>query len=64
MKDGFRDFDWSLFLHTLDMMVVGNMSDMDHGGILGMDIECYTYYGVNLMVGGNTIGGSRLRVSN
>jgi len=47
------------------MVVVGNyMNDMDNGGMLRVDMECYAYYGVHLMVGGNMVGGGRLRVSN
>jgi len=35
----------------MGMMVVGNMNHMDDGGMVGVDMECYVYYGVYWMVG-------------
>ena len=38
------------------------MNNTDDGGMLGVDMECSTYYGVNWMVWGNTNGGGRVKV--
>ena len=64
MEDGFDDFDWNHHLGTSGIMVVSNMNDMDDGGMLGVDMECYAYYGVHLMVECNTVDGGKLRVPN
>jgi len=48
----------------LRVVVVGSMNDMKNGGMLGVDMECYAYYGVLLVLGGNTVGGGGLRVLN
>ena len=62
MEDDFENFDWNHHLDSLGMVVVGNMNDADDGGILGVDMKCYAYYGVYRMVGGHTDSGGRMRV--
>ena len=47
MEDSFGYFDWNHHLDSLAVVVVGNMNDMDDGGMLGVDMQCFAYYGVH-----------------
>ena len=38
----------------------GNMNDIDYGGMVGVDTECYAAQGVHWMVEGNMDGVGRL----
>ena len=57
---GFENFHQSHHLDSLGILVVDNTNDRDDGGMLGVDIECYAYYRVHWLVGGNTNNGGRL----
>ena len=43
--------------YGIHWMVVGNMNDIDDGGMLGVGTECYALQGVHSMVGGNMDNG-------
>ena len=36
---------------SLGVVVIGDMNGMKNGGVLGMDMLCYAYYGVHLVAG-------------
>ena len=51
VEDGIEDFDQNHHLDSLDVLVFGNMNDIDNRGMVGLDTECYAVQGIHWMVG-------------